>query len=102
MKNNYKSLVIVGNQWGDEGKGKITDYFSQKADAVVRFAGGDSAGHMIEFNNKRHKVTIKTLIIFLFIKLIDLFSNLFSTLDWIIIISINNSKWNNLFICFIS
>ncbi|QVK09477.1 adenylosuccinate synthase [Mycoplasma mycoides] len=58
MKNNYKSLVIVGSQWGDEGKGKITDYFSQKADVVVRFAGGDNAGHMIEFNNKRHKVTI--------------------------------------------
>ncbi|AEM68471.1 adenylosuccinate synthase [Mycoplasma putrefaciens] len=58
MKNKYKSLVVVGSQWGDEGKGKITDYFAQKADAVVRFAGGDNAGHMIEFNHKRHKVTI--------------------------------------------
>lgn len=58
MKKKYKSLVVVGSQWGDEGKGKITDYFAQKADVVVRFAGGDNAGHMIEFNNKRHKVTI--------------------------------------------
>ncbi|ATZ18452.1 adenylosuccinate synthetase [Williamsoniiplasma somnilux] len=58
MKKAYKSLVVVGTQWGDEGKGKITDYFAQKADMVVRFAGGDNAGHMIEFNGKRHKVTI--------------------------------------------
>jgi adenylosuccinate synthase len=58
MKNKYKSLVVVGTQWGDEGKGKITDYFAQKAEMVVRFAGGDNAGHMIEFNGKRHKVTI--------------------------------------------
>ncbi|AUF83251.1 adenylosuccinate synthase [Mesoplasma syrphidae] len=58
MERKYKSLVVVGTQWGDEGKGKITDYFAQKADMVVRFAGGDNAGHMIEFNNKRHKVTI--------------------------------------------
>lgn len=58
MNKSYKSLVIVGSQWGDEGKGKITDYFAQKADYVVRFAGGDNAGHMIEFNGKRHKVTI--------------------------------------------
>lgn len=49
---------MVGSQWGDEGKGKITDYFAQDANMVVRFAGGDNAGHMIEFNGKRHKVTI--------------------------------------------
>ncbi|WP_031542345.1 adenylosuccinate synthase [Mesoplasma photuris] len=58
MKNNFKSLVVVGSQWGDEGKGKITDYFAQKAEMVVRFAGGDNAGHMIEFGGARHKVTI--------------------------------------------
>ncbi|WP_026389305.1 adenylosuccinate synthase [[Acholeplasma] multilocale] len=58
MKRNFKSLVVVGTQWGDEGKGKITDYFAQKAEMVVRFAGGDNAGHMIEFGGKRHKVTI--------------------------------------------
>lgn len=58
MNQNFKSLVIVGAQWGDEGKGKVTDYFAQKADMVVRFAGGDNAGHMIEFGGERYKVTI--------------------------------------------
>ncbi|AGR41670.1 adenylosuccinate synthase [Spiroplasma taiwanense] len=54
----YNSLVIVGAQWGDEGKGKMTDYFAQKTDLVVRFSGGDNAGHVINFNGKKHKVTI--------------------------------------------
>lgn len=58
MKSNYKSLVIVGSQWGDEGKGKLIDYFAQKANAVVRFAGGDNAGHLIEFEKHRYKVSI--------------------------------------------
>ena len=39
-----KSLILVGTQWGDEGKGKIVDYFSQKFDAVCRFQGGHNAG----------------------------------------------------------
>ncbi|AVN64128.1 MULTISPECIES: adenylosuccinate synthase [Mesoplasma] len=52
------SLVVVGSQWGDEGKGKMTDCFAQKADVVVRFAGGDNAGHVINFNGQKHKVTI--------------------------------------------
>ncbi|MBT3983736.1 MAG: adenylosuccinate synthase [Bacteriovoracaceae bacterium] len=42
-----KSLAIIGAQWGDEGKGKISDYFGQKADLVVRFQGGNNAGHTI-------------------------------------------------------
>ncbi|AKU80313.1 adenylosuccinate synthase [Spiroplasma turonicum] len=54
----YNSLVIVGAQWGDEGKGKMTDYFAQKADVVVRFSGGDNAGHVINFNGEKHKVTL--------------------------------------------
>ncbi|AHB36827.1 adenylosuccinate synthase [Spiroplasma apis] len=54
----YNSLVIVGSQWGDEGKGKITDYFAQQTNLVVRFAGGDNAGHVIKFNGQKHKVTI--------------------------------------------
>src|ERR1700733_3908167 len=40
-------LVIVGAQWGDEGKGKITDLLAERADAVVRFQGGNNAGHTI-------------------------------------------------------
>ena len=38
-----KSLILVGTQWGDEGKGKIVDYFSQKFEAVCRFQGGHNA-----------------------------------------------------------
>ncbi len=41
------SLVIVGTQWGDEGKGKIVDYLAQQADIIVRYAGGNNAGHTI-------------------------------------------------------
>ena len=40
-------LVLVGAQWGDEGKGKVTDLLAQRADAVVRFQGGNNAGHTI-------------------------------------------------------
>ncbi|PPE06466.1 adenylosuccinate synthase [Mesoplasma corruscae] len=56
--NNYKTMVILGSQWGDEGKGKITDYFAQNADYVVRFAGGDNAGHVIVSDGVKYKVTI--------------------------------------------
>lgn len=47
------SVVIVGSQWGDEGKGKMTDYLSQEADVVVRSQGGDNAGHSIVFDGKK-------------------------------------------------
>lgn len=46
-------VVVVGSMWGDEGKGKITDYLSQQADFVVRYQGGNNAGHTIEFNGKK-------------------------------------------------
>ena len=45
--------VVVGTQWGDEGKGKITDFLAEKADVVVRFQGGNNAGHTIKFDNKK-------------------------------------------------
>ena len=41
-----KSLILVGTQWGDEGKGKIVDFFSKKFKAVCRFQGGHNAGPM--------------------------------------------------------
>ena len=41
------NLVIVGTQWGDEGKGKIVDLLASSADAVVRFQGGHNAGHTL-------------------------------------------------------
>ncbi|MBS9338171.1 adenylosuccinate synthase [Fructobacillus sp. M2-14] len=47
------ATVIVGSQWGDEGKGKITDFLSQKADYVVRYSGGDNAGHTLVFGNQK-------------------------------------------------
>lgn len=48
-----KTLVIVGSQWGDEGKGKVTDFLAQKADVVVRSQGGNNAGHTILFNGQK-------------------------------------------------
>jgi len=50
------SLVIVGAQWGDEGKGKITDYLAQQAEVVVRYAGGNNAGHTVEVEDKTYKL----------------------------------------------
>lgn len=47
------ALVIVGSQWGDEGKGKVTDYLAQKADVVVRSQGGNNAGHTILFDGQK-------------------------------------------------
>ena len=44
------------NPMGDEGKGKITHFLSDRADYVVRFQGGDNAGHTIRFQNKTHKL----------------------------------------------
>jgi adenylosuccinate synthase len=48
-----QSLAIVGSQWGDEGKGKITDLLGQKCDLVVRFQGGNNAGHTIIVGDKK-------------------------------------------------
>ena len=42
-----KNVVVVGSQWGDEGKGKIVDWLSSGADVVVRFQGGHNAGHTL-------------------------------------------------------
>lgn len=50
------SVVVVGTQWGDEGKGKITDYLSEHAEVVARYQGGNNAGHTIIFNNTKYKL----------------------------------------------
>ena len=47
------TLVVVGSQWGDEGKGTITDYLAQEADVVVRSQGGNNAGHTINFDGEK-------------------------------------------------
>src|SRR5688572_21735768 len=49
------AVVIVGAQWGDEGKGKVTDYLAKNADAVVRYQGGNNAGHTIVVEGTTHK-----------------------------------------------
>ncbi len=53
-----KTAVVVGTQWGDEGKGKITEYLSSKANVVVRYQGGNNAGHTIVFNNEQFKLQL--------------------------------------------
>jgi len=52
------TVVVVGTQWGDEGKGKITDYLAEKADVVARYQGGNNAGHTILIDNKKYKLTM--------------------------------------------
>jgi adenylosuccinate synthase len=49
-------IVIVGAQWGDEGKGKVTDLLAERADAVIRFQGGNNAGHTIVRNGQTYKL----------------------------------------------
>lgn len=49
----YNTRVVVGAQWGDEGKGKVSDYLAQTSDVVVRYQGGNNAGHTIVFDNKK-------------------------------------------------
>ena len=49
-------LVVIGSQWGDEGKGKMTDYFACRADMVVRYQGGNNAGHSVVFDGKKYSL----------------------------------------------
>ncbi len=52
------NVVVVGSQWGDEGKGKIVDWLSVRADLVVRFQGGHNAGHTLVINGKTYKLSL--------------------------------------------
>ncbi len=52
------NVAIIGLQWGDEGKGKIVDFLSDKFDAVVRFQGGHNAGHTIKVGDKVYKLSL--------------------------------------------
>ena len=45
--------VVVGAQWGDEGKGKIVDLLAEDADVIARYAGGNNAGHTVVVNGKK-------------------------------------------------
>lgn len=50
------SVVVVGTQWGDEGKGKITDFLSENAEVIARYQGGNNAGHTIIFGGETYKL----------------------------------------------
>ncbi len=50
------AFIVLGAQWGDEGKGKMTDYLAENADVVVRFQGGNNAGHTVVVGEKEYKL----------------------------------------------
>ena len=52
------NVVVIGAQWGDEGKGKIVDWLSERADIVVRFQGGHNAGHTLVVGNQTYKLSL--------------------------------------------
>ena len=52
------NVAVVGTQWGDEGKGKIVDWLSQRADVVVRFQGGHNAGHTLVVDGTTYKLSL--------------------------------------------
>lgn len=51
------NIVIVGAQWGDEGKGKIADTLAEKSDLIVRYQGGNNAGHTLVVDGKKLSCT---------------------------------------------
>ena len=53
-----KNIVVVGSQWGDEGKGKIVDWLSEQADIVIRFQGGHNAGHTLVIDGVTYKLRL--------------------------------------------
>ena len=53
-----KNVVVVGSQWGDEGKGKIVDWLSTEADVVIRFQGGHNAGHTLVIDGVTYKLRL--------------------------------------------
>ena len=53
-----RNVVVIGDQWGDEGKGKIVDWLSERADVVVRFQGGHNAGHTLVVGDKTYKLSL--------------------------------------------
>ncbi|MEX2642575.1 MAG: adenylosuccinate synthase [Acetobacterales bacterium] len=52
------NVAVIGSQWGDEGKGKVVDWLSKRADVVVRFQGGHNAGHTLVIGNSTYKLSL--------------------------------------------
>ena len=50
------AFIVLGAQWGDEGKGKMTDYLAEEAEVIVRYQGGNNAGHTVEVEDKQYKL----------------------------------------------
>ena len=57
----HQSLVILGSQWGDEGKGKIVDLLTEKVDYVIRYQGGHNAGHTLVVDGKKDSPSFDTV-----------------------------------------
>ena len=52
------NVTVIGAQWGDEGKGKVVDWLSERADVVVRFQGGHNAGHTLVIDGVTYKLSL--------------------------------------------
>src|ERR1700729_1868903 len=52
------NVAVIGSQWGDEGKGKVVDWLSERADVIVRFQGGHNAGHTLVIDGKTYKLSL--------------------------------------------
>src|SRR5690606_14460519 len=52
------NVTVIGGQWGDEGKGKVIDWLANRAEVVVRFQGGNNAGHTIVVGNSTYKLSL--------------------------------------------
>ena len=50
------AFIVLGAQWGDEGKGKMTDYLAEEAEVIVRYQGGNNAGHTVEVEDRQYKL----------------------------------------------
>ncbi|MEJ2277413.1 MAG: adenylosuccinate synthetase [Candidatus Lokiarchaeota archaeon] len=68
----YKTIAIAGLSWGDEGKGKTTDFIAQNADIVTRFQGGANAGHTVVVNGKEKEIIKQELLKEVLVQLIQI------------------------------
>jgi len=56
-----RNVVVIGTQWGDEGKGKIVDWLTDHAEGVVRFQGGHNAGHTLIINGQKNNFALDSI-----------------------------------------
>ena len=52
------AIIVIGSQWGDEGKGKVVDYLAEQANVVVRYSGGNNAGHTVVVKDEAYKLQL--------------------------------------------